>query len=116
MTAVTLSREALAKALWVARAVDETTSREWAERAWDDMGGSEPSEERVEHELLADALIASGVVVPLDTLADDEALVDRFIDALGTWPTEPGIRETSRKVARTYLRALVAALSERGER
>jgi hypothetical protein len=100
MTAVTPSGEALAKAL---HGCTEDLNPDRCEEC-----------RRCINE--ADALIASGAVVPLDTLADDEALVDRFIDALGTWPTEPGIRETSRKVARTYLRALAAALSERGDR
>jgi hypothetical protein len=68
-------------------------------------------------EQAADHLIASGAVVPLDTLADDDAVYDRVenevMSALmshghadGCWPA----------VTEAALRALAAALSERGDR
>ena len=42
-----------AKELWDEAMSDMTP--EWRDMAWDDMGGGEPSEERVEHELKAHA-------------------------------------------------------------
>lgn len=40
--------ETVAKRLWIERVIGEDSSRQWAEDAWDDMGGSEPSWERAE--------------------------------------------------------------------
>ena len=39
--------EAGARRIWIERAVMEWSDRDWAESAWDDMGGSEPSIERI---------------------------------------------------------------------
>ena len=39
--------EAGARRFWIERAVMEWSDRDWAESAWDDMGGSEPSIERI---------------------------------------------------------------------
>lgn len=39
--------EAGARRVWIERAVMEWCDRDWAESAWDDMGGSEPSIERI---------------------------------------------------------------------
>ena len=52
-----LSREALARAWWIQEAVDGGSDRAWAEAAWDDMGGSEPTDERAEYEIRADAVL-----------------------------------------------------------
>lgn len=53
--------EAGARRIWIERAVMEWSDQDWAESAWDDMGGSEPSIERAGVELqfraaLTDAL------------------------------------------------------------
>jgi hypothetical protein len=101
VTAVTPSRESLEAALGEA----------WLSGAPFKPGGT------VDLGSFADALIASGAVVPLDTLADDEAVYDRVenevMSALmshghadGCWPA----------VTEAALRALAAALSERGDR
>jgi hypothetical protein len=102
VTAVTPSRDALAKVIWEASRADEGTISA--------TGAN----------IVADALIASGAVVPLDTLADDEALVRAVAardhamhadEAATSGPDDDWI-ETVEQV----LRALAAALSERGER
>ncbi|XKH58314.1 hypothetical protein LG293_16955 (plasmid) [Citricoccus nitrophenolicus] len=36
----------VAQAIWIQGAVDEGSTRQWAEEAWEDMGGSEPADER----------------------------------------------------------------------
>ena len=49
-------RAEIARALW-----DHDTaemSEDWRDMAWDDMGGSEPSDERAEYEIWADAVMA----------------------------------------------------------
>ena len=51
-----------ARALWDYDNAD--SSAEWRDMAWDDMGGSEPSEERVEYELRARALAEAGWLAP----------------------------------------------------
>lgn len=51
-----------ARALWDYNNAD--SSAEWRDMAWDDMGGSEPSEERVEYELRARALADAGLLAP----------------------------------------------------
>lgn len=38
--------QAGAKAAWIAKVVSEGSDPEWAENAWEDMGGSEPTDER----------------------------------------------------------------------
>lgn len=53
-----LDREAVARALYIYDTQDATRSREWCEMAWADMGGSEPSDERAEYEMRADAVLA----------------------------------------------------------
>jgi hypothetical protein len=104
VTAVTPSGEALAKALAEAAA--------W----WPTSLG--PHECRD----LADQLIASGAVVPLDTLADDEALVGawarRIVDRTAyDWDRlSEGGKDAYRVRAEFDLRAFAAALSERGDR
>ena len=49
-----------ARRFWIERAVMEWSDRGWAESAWDDMGGSEPSIERIGTKLqFHDALTAA---------------------------------------------------------
>ena len=43
--------EAGARRVWIERAAMEWSDQDWAESAWDDMGGSEPSIERAGVEL-----------------------------------------------------------------
>jgi hypothetical protein len=117
MTAVTPSREALAKALagefrHPIYSHDGTPlgKRGGFLTAWEAEG-------------LADHLIASGAVVPLDTLADDEALAQAVASGFPL-DVERHASETIRRAAvadrftnaRKALRALAAALSERGDR
>jgi hypothetical protein len=125
VTAVTPSREALAKALCVLD-YDCPEGEDWCESC--DHGGGYRR---------ADRLIASGAVVPLDTLADDEALpvvahkgpddTDRAMFLRAAYNLENGyplgggnltravVALIQREVARAD-RALAAALSERGDR
>ena len=51
------ARDAAARAFYIAGCDD----REWGERAWVDMGGSEPSYERAEIEIAADAALAAAL-------------------------------------------------------
>jgi hypothetical protein len=60
----------------------------------------------------ADRLIASGAVVPLDTLADDEALVEAVAENV----RQDEVTRAEKRVAVQWLRAIAAALSERGDR
>jgi hypothetical protein len=100
VTAVTPSREALTAAL------------DAGIREWEDGGG--PLLPILERHVRA-------AVVPLDTLADDEALVEQV--AAGTLAprlqmddyTREG-QELLRRRAQRALRALAAALLERGDR
>ena len=67
----------------------------------------------------ADALIASGAVIDASALADDEALVAAIAadqkEAADSWGDPlPGAERNLR--ARTALRALAAALTERSQR
>ena len=50
-------REKLARSLWD-RDMDDTDP-EWREMAWNDMGGAEPSWERVEYEIRAQEILDS---------------------------------------------------------
>jgi hypothetical protein len=95
MSAVTPSRDALAKTLLPV--------------LMDEYGG-DPEDWTGMRSLrrVTDALIAAGAVVPLDTLAGDEALIEAMRANLHYYP--PG-----RGSLRAYVRALVAALSERGD-
>jgi hypothetical protein len=73
-------------------------------------------------DIVANALIASGAVVPLDTLADDEALVSElrarlegwFGPNLDGWPEFPDRYFGS--AARFLMQCVAAVLSERGDR
>jgi hypothetical protein len=94
MTAVTPSREALAKALGEA----------WLSGAPFNPGGT------VDLDRFADALIASGAVVPLDTLADEARAMALPLGGDEMWVT------TGTKVADLMAKWLAAALSERGDR
>lgn len=87
------TRDALAKALCA-----------W----WD--GESTDSDQPCEECLVeADAVLTSGAVVDADSLVDDEALISRMCRApLGGW--------TQGDVVENCLRALAAALAERGPR
>jgi hypothetical protein len=104
VTAVTPSRESLEAALGEA----------WLSGAPFKPGGT------VDLGSFADALIASGAVVPLDTLADDEAVmaaVSRGVHAVTCSSDQcPGPVFLERRSAEAALRALAAALSERGDR
>ncbi|WP_114906849.1 hypothetical protein [Ornithinimicrobium murale] len=53
---------AAAEAMWHHDNAD--SPEHWRQMAWDDMGGSEPSEERVEYELRAEAVLLA-VAEPL---------------------------------------------------
>lgn len=121
MTYIAESRDALAKAIWEASRADEGTI----------------SATGANH--VADALIASGAVVTADTLADDGALVEAarqaIEDELIDWRDERRsmlcgngftVREKDGSPSevirfrtdigfRIGLRALVAALTERGQ-
>lgn len=107
MTALTTSRDALAKAIWEASRADEGTI----------------SATGANH--VADALIASGAVVDAATLADDEILRHRMTRWLyaaydefpeRSWEDESErARESWGRDGRDLLRALAAALSERGQ-
>lgn len=50
-----------ARRLWIEKAVTEWCDRDWAESAWDDMGGSEPSIERAGVELQFRAAIRAAL-------------------------------------------------------
>jgi len=121
MTYIAESRDALAKAIWEASRADEGTI----------------SATGANH--VADALIASGAVVDADTLADDVALVESarkaIEDELIDWRDEGSfmicgngftVREKDGSPSeiirfrtdigfRIGLRALAAALTERGQ-
>lgn len=61
--------EQIARTLWD-HDVAEGTTPEWREMAWNDMGGSEKSEERVDYELRAESVLA---VLPGKTEAEIRA-------------------------------------------
>jgi hypothetical protein len=103
VTAVTPSREALAKALCVLD-YDCPEGEDWCESC--DHGGGYRK---------ADRLIASGAVVPLDTLAADMGLMERVLDTSEELATTPLDRAYPRAIP-LVLHALAAALSERGDR
>ena len=89
MTYLTVSRDALAKTIWEASRADEGTISY--------LGAN----------VVADALIASGAVIPVDCLADDEALVERMRELDHAF---------TRRMFRRALRALFIALTERSQR
>jgi hypothetical protein len=120
VTAVTPSREAL-------EAVIRPAVHDTIDRCCTTPGGRCPYDDdeirRVTEAVVA-ALIASGAVIPLDTLADDDALVEavardsynRTYRAI-TWSAASG-ESQARWLSefRDTFRALAAALSERGDR
>jgi hypothetical protein len=118
MTAVTPSREALAAALCGAICEGDAPAP---------IPDADNPRHRIaacyEHQGAADALIASGAVVPLDTLADDSEFRRRLRQACndpGSFVQRhramPGGRLTAEPLTEWQDRALAAALSERGDR
>lgn len=81
-----------ARRVWIERAVMEWSDQDWAESAWDDMGGSEPSIERAGVELqfraaLTDALphLTAEDVPHLIRQAKAEAWGEGRDEALAAW-------------------------------
>ena len=78
--------ETAARARWISEVLDPRSgaTREWCERAWDDMGGSEPSDERADEEIymraaleaVAPAIAAQALRSVLDMRHDFEAVWD----------------------------------------
>ncbi|GAB2762844.1 hypothetical protein [Nocardioides pakistanensis] len=104
MTYLTESRDTLAKAIWAASRADEGTISY--------LGAN----------IVADALIASGAVIDASTLADDKALIERLARATSAADDEALTRTNFEHLSATYdeqaeaaLRALAAALTERGD-
>lgn len=101
MTYLTESRDVLAKTLYV---FAHREGRDERARAWEfDTIPEGMKDQRYEW---ADALIASGAVIDASTLADDEALVKRMREHDHAF---------TRLMLRRALRALAAALTERGD-
>ena len=65
--------ETAARAGWISRVLDPRSgaTREWCEVAWDDMGGSEPSDERADEEIyMRAALEAAAPLIAAQALRD----------------------------------------------
>ena len=65
--------ETAARARWISKVLDPRSgaTREWCERAWDDMGGSEPSAERANEEIcMRAALNAAAPLIAAQALRD----------------------------------------------
>ena len=63
--------ETAARAGWISKALDPRSgaTREWCEVAWDDMGGSEPSDERADEEIyMRAALDAAAPLIAAQSL------------------------------------------------
>lgn len=76
---------AAAEALWHADNADSTP--EWRQMAWADMGGSEPTEERVAYELRAEAVLKAARDL-IDTEA--AAAIGRVEALCQEWETKAG--------------------------
>ena len=78
--------EQVAKFLW--ECDQEGTTDEWREMAWNDMGGSEPTDERQTYEIRAQALADAGLLAR--TLPTREEIADE----LSGWPIGTGYYQT----------------------
>lgn len=110
MTALT-TRNALAKALAEHRlhaSMNYCLACRWRPTA----GAGSLAEQHEAHRI--DVLLASGAVIDAATLPDDEALVERLRE-IGFAGAHPMQFAAARRDVRTILRALAAALTERGE-
>ena len=99
--------ETAARARWISKALDPRSgaTREWCERAWDDMGGSEPSDERANEEICMRAALEAAAPTIAGTALREAA---DWLDDMSR-----GHRETA------YLgagRDLVSRLRARAER
>ena len=81
--------EQVAKFLW--ECDQEGTTDEWREMAWNDMGGSEPTDERQIYEIRARALADAGFLArPLPTRDEvTRVLEDAFWPFLAHSPADP---------------------------
>jgi hypothetical protein len=70
--------EEVSKAVWVRSVVEDGSTEDWAQDAWEDMGGSEPAQERAELEVDVGNLLR---VAPEHS--SFEALVDYVVTELG---------------------------------
>jgi hypothetical protein len=63
--------EEVSKAVWVRSVVEDGSTEDWAQDAWEDMGGSEPAQERAELEVaVANLLRVAPEYTSFDTLVD----------------------------------------------
>lgn len=74
--------EQVAKFLW--ECDQQGTTDEWREMAWNDMGGSEPTDERQGYEIRARALVDDGF------LAQQLPIKEKIADELSGWPIGTG--------------------------
>ena len=95
--------ETAARARWISKALDPRSgaTREWCERAWDDMGGSEPSDERANEEIcMRAALEAVAPQIAATAPADRPTVTD---DARAEAARRWGDRRTSDRLPMDWL-------------